>query len=490
MIELKGDFIPYFRELNLKQLKQIESISTIYSCKVGDVIFMQGEFCQNWVIVFSGSLLCRVRDDSSIISETILLPGESFDFKSTIKDSVTTQSLEAIEECKILVIDILGLKKIAHKNPSTIALIKMQFNDDDAIIWDASLLKREKKVAEFSMLVKKSILWTILKTSPLLLLVLAVWFLKPGYTPYIIVLNIVITLISYLNSRLIYLEINREVAIKNEFHIKKIASTNLSIPLDKIESSGLIYKNWFYKLLKLGEISIKSTTDNIVLDGVYKPEMIIADIENFKFSKVNIDKAIEISSFKYLHCKKNGLFCIESTLERDQLSIFSFRKSFIYFLVRSFPPFIIFLVTSIGLYFLFNSIAVFLLNVPTIFISIWHFWDWVNDKYAFEGNKVIDIEKRPFWGKEERIVADILSVQSISKEQKHIFQILFNYGDIKVMTLGGEIIYPSINKPDKVIDNLYLVKKYYHSKNANREKQERQEEFINYTKYNQELTGK
>lgn len=490
MLNLNGDSIPYFRELNKTQLTKIESISKLYTCKNGDVIFLQGELCQSWIIVNEGSLLCRKRVDETVVEEEIILSGDSYDFESTIKNNVTSKSLEAIEDCSILVVDILGLKKIAQKNPIIISLIKIQLSDKYESIWEDNILKKEKKVPGYNYIIKKCWLWTFIRVFPITLITIGSLFFLPFLKVYFILVCALAHLLYFLNSRLSYLEINKEIAFKREFHLIKISSASQSIPLEKIEGSGIIYTNKLYKLFKLGELTIRSTTVNLTLSGVHNPERVIKEIDNFKFNKINIDKAIEVSTFKNLYCKKNNLFYIESSLEYDQFSIFTFRKSFIYFLVRTLPAFFIFLITSIGLYYLFDIVQIFLLNIPTVLLSIWHFWDWINDKYAFEGDKVIDIEKRPFWGKEQRIVADIFSVQSIYKEQKHLFQILFNYGDIKILTLGGEILYPSINNPNKVINNLYLVKKYYHSRKENLEKQERQEEFLNYTKYYQELSRK
>ncbi|OQY39514.1 MAG: hypothetical protein B6229_03575 [Spirochaetaceae bacterium 4572_7] len=130
----------------------------------------------------------------------------------------------------------------------------------------------------------------------------------------------------------------------------------------------------------------------------------------------------------------------------------------------------------------------FLFNIFSLSYFLWHLGDWLNDRYAFEGAKVVDIEKKPLWGKERRIEADLVSVQSIRKEQKNFIELLFNYGTIEIETLGGKIIYPFIHNPDRVIENLYLVKQYYYSMQESRNKIERQEEFLNYTKYYQELS--
>ena len=140
---------------------------------------------------------------------------------------------------------------------------------------------------------------------------------------------------------------------------------------------------------------------------------------------------------------------------------------------------------------MFLDLKVLFLLTPIFFIIWWLIVDWLNDKYAFEGDKIIDIEKKkPLFGKEVRIEADLVSIQSVKKIQKNIFEILFNFGNIEITILGGKIIYPSINNPDKVIDNLYLVKKYYFSKEENRSRVLRQEEFLNYTEYYQELAKK
>ncbi len=497
MVNLRRDFIPFFRELSDKQLQHIEQISKVYSCKNGDIVYLQGEFCQNWIIVNSGSFMTRTKDEDVLIDESIILEGQSFDFESTIHNSVTTKSLEAIGESSILVIDILGLKKMAKKNPVILSLIKLQLTDSETHVWNDSILKVDKITKKLHFKIKRSFMWSVIKVVPpilalgIVLFVLTIMF-KNLNNSLLSVIYLVFSLLSlliyYLNSKLTYIELNREVAVRKEFSVLKFAKKNVSIPLDKIQSTKISYKNRIYRILKIGEITMASLEESLILEGIYNPGKSIDDINKYKFSRVNIDKAIELSSFKYLFSKKNGLFYLESQLERDENSMFSFRKSIIYFLVRGLPPFVVFTASSILLYKLFNNTNVLFMNIPSAGILLWYFIDWINDKYAFEGDKVIDIEKKPLFGKEKRIEADITSIQSIKKEQKNIFEILLNYGNIEIVTFGGKIIYPSINNPDKVIDNLYLVKKYYYSKLESQNKLERQEEFLNYTKYYQELT--
>lgn len=488
MIDLHKDSIPYFRELNCTQLSFIEDISTIYNCKNGDLLLLQGEFCQNWVIIYRGSLLNRKRDGDIVVDEKILLPGDSFDFESIINSSITSSSLEAIEDCSVLVIDILGLKKLAQKYPIPISLIQMQFNEKDSAIWKKYIFNSEKKISPLKYKIKKSIILLLIKTLPITVLFLFIFYFVPKFILVLITFWVTFIILFYVKNSLTYIEINREMVVKKEFFVRRISSINLSVPLEIIGVGEIVYKSKLYKLMDIGDIYLNSEEGNIEIEGVYRPQYILDKVKKYKCYRTNINKAIELSSFKYLYSRQNGLFSMDSQLESDKNSIFAFKKNIFYFLIRGIPPFFIFLITSIGLYLFFRDLLVFLLNIPSIFILTWYLWDWLNDRYVLEGDKIIDIIKRPFWGKEHRTEADIMSIRSIKKEQRHILQILFNYGDIKVRTLEGEITYPSINNPDKVIDNLYLVKKYYYSKQDNRDKLLGQKEFLNYTKYYQELS--
>lgn len=495
MLDLLGDYIPYFRELNSTQLKLVEKITKQYSCKSGDIVYLQGEYCQNWIIVSSGKFISKKRVNDTITEENIILEGESFDFVPTIEHSVTESSLEALTESSVLVIDILGLKKLAKRNPILISLIKTQLADQEANLWENSLM-RQKNLKQ-NYIFRKSFFWSLLKISPLTIMTIILSLFVNNFVTnsnkgyWVLALlgsSFIVTILYYLNSLLCYIELNKELIIKRQISLKKISSVNNSIPMDKVLGVKVTFKNRALKILNIGEITVDSPMDNLALNGIYNPKAVVNEIDSFRFNNVSVDKAIELSSFKYLFSKQNGLFYIENQLENDDISIFSFRKSIVIFLLKAMPPFIVFLLSSIGLHFIFNDIRIFYINIPTVLLIFWHYRDWSNDRYAFEGDKVIDIEKTPLWGKESRIVADINSIQGIKKEQKNFFEILFNFGNIEVDIMGSKIVYPSINNPDKVIDNLYLVKKYYLSKKESLDKMQRQEEFLNYTKYYQELT--
>lgn len=499
MLNRWGSLIPYFRGLNRQQLKQIEDISKVYNCKNGDLIYLQGEFCQNWVIVNSGSFLTRVKSRDEVTSESIIMEGESYDFISTLDSSVTTSSLEAVGDGSLLIVDILGLKKLSKKNPITTSLIKEQLSDEEGKIWDKRVLQREKRSKSISIKIRESFISILIKAGPVFLLFNLLFTLIGAVTKFryrrevsfiMLSLTFIFVFFYFLFSRLTQIEVSREFVVKRVFDIKLFESVNTSVPIEKVTGTCVNYKNRILRILKIGSVKFESANCELIIKGIFKPESTLKDIDSFKNKTLKINRAIEVSSFKSLYCKEKGLFYIESQLESMGNNSFLFRKSILYLLIRILPPLIIFLIISLGLYFIFENNLLFFINVISLFYSLWHYRDWNNDKYAFEEDKVVDIEKKPLWGKEKRIEADIASVQSIKKEQKNFFEILFNYGSIEVETLGDKIVYPFIHNPDKVIENLYLIKQYYYSRKESMEKMNRQEEFLNYTKFYQELSGR
>ncbi len=286
------------------------------------------------------------------------------------------------------------------------------------------------------------------------------------------------------------MEINREIAAKRLLSITNFTISNSTIPIEKIESVKYVYKSRLRKIFKFSEVSIVSAVNTLTLDGLYNPDEIIASIEAYKSNNVALNRAIELSSFKELYSKQNDLFHISNQFEEEGPCLYTFRKTIVVLLMKIVPPFVIFLLSSIGLNYIFADQRFYLLNIPPLLIILWSYIDWSNDKYTFQGDRIIDIEKKPFFGREVRIESDINSIQSIKKEQKNFLQVLFNYGDIEIESLRGKIIYPTINNPDKVVDTLYLFRRYYYSRKENQEKLNRQVEFLNYTKYYKELTKK
>lgn len=69
---------------------------------------------------------------------------------------------------------------------------------------------------------------------------------------------------------------------------------------------------------------------------------------------------------------------------------------------------------------------------------IWHFSDWQNDTYHVTSTRIIDIEKRPFGGREERRETDLQQVQNITVTIPGILARWLKYGSVVIETAGAE----------------------------------------------------
>jgi CRP-like cAMP-binding protein/membrane protein YdbS with pleckstrin-like domain len=77
------------------------------------------------------------------------------------------------------------------------------------------------------------------------------------------------------------------------------------------------------------------------------------------------------------------------------------------------------------------------LIIPVIWL-VWQFADWQNDTYIITATHIIDIEKRPFFGREERREADLERVQNIAVSIPGLLARLLNFGSVEIETAGEE----------------------------------------------------
>lgn len=78
-----------------------------------------------------------------------------------------------------------------------------------------------------------------------------------------------------------------------------------------------------------------------------------------------------------------------------------------------------------------------LLVIPVIW-WVWQFADWQNDTYTITATRIIDIEKHPFFGREERREADLERVQNIAVLVPGLLARLLKFGSVVIETAGEE----------------------------------------------------
>lgn len=94
-------------------------------------------------------------------------------------------------------------------------------------------------------------------------------------------------------------------------------------------------------------------------------------------------------------------------------------------------------------------------------VLIWEWWDWVNDTYALENGKLVDVERRPFWLGSLRREIPLASLQSVEVEQKGLLPILFDYGVVRLSSAGGGpgLDWIDLARPSEVHELLFELKR-------------------------------
>jgi CRP-like cAMP-binding protein/membrane protein YdbS with pleckstrin-like domain len=87
---------------------------------------------------------------------------------------------------------------------------------------------------------------------------------------------------------------------------------------------------------------------------------------------------------------------------------------------------------------------------------IYQILDWWNDTYEITTDRIIDVEKLPFFLKEVRREAPLAQIQDVTYRISSPIEMLFNYGDVVIQTAAsqGALTFDHISKPREVKDEI------------------------------------
>lgn len=158
---------------------------------------------------------------------------------------------------------------------------------------------------------------------------------------------------------------------------------------------------------------------------------------------------------------------------------------------------------------LFLVVAVFLgpmlgiaLNLPVLmafgalFIAalgwfIWQYDDWRNDLYVLTETQLVDIDKKPFFFREERRVAPLGQVQNVQFVMPGILSQLLNYGDVVIKTAaaGGDLTFEFVPDPRGVTREIQRYLTEFRRRQEEREFERQQRLLAEGLEIYNELTG-
>lgn len=107
--------------------------------------------------------------------------------------------------------------------------------------------------------------------------------------------------------------------------------------------------------------------------------------------------------------------------------------------------------------------------LPLLFWLYYRFEDWRNDIYQVTSDAILDIERKPFLGREERRQAPLEGMLNVEVKRPSLMANLLNYGDVIVQTGGttGELTFDHVFDPLTIQQDLW--RKFEMLQNSRRE---------------------
>jgi|GEM_PF-419969 len=146
--------------------------------------------------------------------------------------------------------------------------------------------------------------------------------------------------------------------------------------------------------------------------------------------------------------------------------------------------------------------AALIANIPLLpFLSLlatavamgwlwWEFTDWGNDVYIVTDDRIIDVEKRPWFFEEHRRDASLGNIQNVSFKIPNFVASLFNYGNVIAQTAGaGEFTFDHVPYPSDVQREIFRRMSAFKEKIRQKEAAGRRAEIAAWFSIYRELEG-
>ena len=129
-------------------------------------------------------------------------------------------------------------------------------------------------------------------------------------------------------------------------------------------------------------------------------------------------------------------------------------------------------------------------GVAVVFLFPWWLWkfdDWQNDIYQVTATRIIDVERLPFYLREERREASLGMIQNISLEIPGFLGKLLNYGSVTIETAGaGAFTFAYVKDPHGVQSEIFRRVEAFQQHQRQQEAERRRAELLDwFTVYDQ-----
>jgi membrane protein YdbS with pleckstrin-like domain len=125
------------------------------------------------------------------------------------------------------------------------------------------------------------------------------------------------------------------------------------------------------------------------------------------------------------------------------------------------------------------------LVIAGLAIAFWFWWqleDWKNDVYIVTEDRIIDVEKVPLWGREERREASLERIQNVNLLIPGPLAAALHYGNVDIDTAGGEgkFTFTNVVEPHQVQREIMFRVEQARQRRQQLEAQRRQKEIADW----------
>ena len=495
--------VPLFAELSRDELKAVAELVERAHYGAGSEICRQGQLGLTAYIVESGELRVLYVDPQGVQQEVARLgPGDHFGETSLLLGEPRDATVEAVQDVTLLYLNKDAFDQLLDERPAMLKSLQMRsdvarkrfakhyvWQDKDEVVVVSA--HRHDAILYRNLVFPVFVLLMVLVSS-------AVWYQRSSLTLSLIVGGLLslmpILFIGYLvwdHRDDIYIVTNKRVVLREQVPLGR--QTRVEAPLRTVQDIQESQEGLLAQLFNFGNLIIETAGErgHVAFREIPDPagtrDAIFEQIRRVQAgAKAEERSAIRDSMqqhfgiqpmeeqavapapppekqrlkptiFAWLLAPWHILTYFLPSLRQEQGDTITWRKHWIA-LPRSImlPTLLIAVATIVAVLLIQQAPSNWALiligyGVALIFLLPWWLWqfdDWQNDIYQVTATRIIDVERLPFYLREERREASLGMIQNISLEIPGFLGKLLNYGSVTIETAGaGAFTFDHVKDP-------------------------------------------
>ncbi len=500
--------VPLFAELNRDDLKAVAKLTKREHYLAGNKICRQGQLGLTVYVVESGELRLLYVNPQGIEQEVGSLgPGDYFGETSLLLGEPRDATVEVVQDATLLYLNKDEFDQLLDERPSVLEALQMRpdvakkrgakhfkWQDPDEVV--VISLHRHNVLLVRNLIFPCFVLLMILPSC-------TYWYLKSRSALALIVGTLLslapLLFILYLtidHRDDIYIVTNKRVVRKEQVPWGR--ESRVEAPLRTVQDVQELQEGLLAQLFNFGDLIIETAGEraHVAFSDVPDPaetrEAIFEQIRRVKAGAKAEERAAIRGDmqrhFGILPPKEQAAAPVPSKkkrrlklkipmwllvpftyilppLRQERGDTITWRKHWVVLPKSIALPTLLIIVVTIGAVFLirqtpsaWDSILI-VYGVVTIFLFPWWLWrfdDWQNDIYQVTATRIIDVERLPFYLREERREASLGMIQNISLEIPGFLGRVLNYGSVTIETAGaGAFTFDYVKDPRSVQSEIF-----------------------------------